>query len=186
MAHIDGFSSRFGASPVLVVMGPAGSGKSTLGMALATELDLPFLEGDTLHSPESIARMTAGQPLTDADRLPWLARIRSWIDARLAAGEGGVVACSALKRAYREVLVRGRKDTVRLVDLEASRALLASRLASRTGHFLPPSLLDSQLETLEPPDDDERPLRVPAEWPVPRAVAEIVRTLGLEPPAANG
>ena len=146
MAHIDGFSSRFGASPVLVVMGPAGSGKSTLGMALATELDLPFLEGDTLHSPESIARMTAGQPLTDADPLPWLARIRSWIDARLAAGEGGVVACSALKRAYREVLVRGRKDTVRLVDLEASRALLASRLASRTGHFLPPSLLDSQLE----------------------------------------
>src|SRR6516165_12712894 len=105
--------------PILVVMGPAGSGKSTLGLGLATELDVAFLEGDALHSPESVAKMRAGEPLTDEDRWPWLERIRSWIDARIAADEGGVVACSALRRAYRDVLVQGYADRVRLVSLEA-------------------------------------------------------------------
>src|SRR5262249_52496693 len=122
--------------PVLVVMGPAGSGKSTLGVALAAELDVSFLEGDALHSPESVAKMRAGHPLDDADRAPWLARIRAWIDARLAAGEGGVVACSALRSAYREMLVKGHPDRVRLVVIEATAALLGARLAARIGHFL--------------------------------------------------
>jgi gluconokinase len=172
--------------PVLVVMGPAGSGKSTLGVALAAELDVTFLEGDALHSPESVAKMRAGHPLDDADRAPWLARIRAWIDARLAAGEGGVVACSALRRAYREVLVKGHPDRVRLVVIEATAALLAARLAARTGHFLPPSLLESQLATFEPPGEDEHPIRVSAEWPVARAVTEVHRALALASPAANG
>jgi gluconate kinase len=112
------------------------------------------------------------------------AAVRAWIDERLAAGEGGVVACSALRRAHREVIVRGLGERVRLVSLEADRALLASRLAGRSGHFLPPSLLDSQLATLEPPADDERPIRIPAEWPVTRAVAAVLRALGIV--AANG
>jgi gluconokinase len=172
--------------PVLVVMGPAGSGKSTLGAALAAELDVPFLEGDALHAPESVAKMRAGDPLDDADRAPWLARIRAWIVARLEAGEGGVVACSALRHSYRDVLVGGHPDVVRLVVLEATPALLAARLAGRTGHFLPPSLLDSQVATFEPPGDDERPVRVSAEWSVARAVAEVLRALGLEQPAASG
>ena len=173
-------------TPVLVVMGPAGSGKSTLGLALATELDVPFLEGDALHSPESVEKMSAGRPLADEDRWPWLGRIRSWIDARLAGGEGGVVACSALRRAYREMLVRGCEDAVRLVVLDASPALLAARLAARRGHFLPPSLLESQLATLEPPGDDERPIRIAAEWPVSRAVAAVLGALGTVHGAANG
>jgi gluconokinase len=172
--------------PVLVVMGPAGSGKSTLGVALAAELDVPFLEGDALHSPESVAKMRSGHPLDDADRAPWLARIRGWIDARLEAGDGGVVACSALRRTYRDVLVGGHRDQVRLVVLEATPALLAARLAARTGHFLPPSLLDSQVATFEPPGDDERPIRVAAEWPVARAVSEVLGALGLEGPAGSG
>lgn len=163
--------------PVLVVMGPAGSGKSTLGLALATELDVAFLEGDALHSPESVAKMRAGEPLTDDDHWPWLERIRSWIDARIAAGEGGVVACSALRRAYREVLVHGHEKAVRLVSLEADRAVLAARLAGRTGHFLPPTLLDSQLATLERPADDEHPIRIPAEWPLLREVEAVLRAL---------
>jgi len=167
-----------GASPlVLVVMGPAGSGKSTLGLALATELDVAFLEGDALHSPESVAKMRAGEPLTDDDRWPWLERVRSWIDARLAAGEGGVVACSVLRRAYRDVLVDGHEDQVRLVALEVDRALLAERLAGRRGHFLPPSLLDSQLATFEPATDEERPIRIPAGWPVSRAVKAVLRAV---------
>ena len=164
--------------PVLVVMGPAGSGKSTLGLALATELDVAFLEGDALHSPESVAKMRDGQPLTDEDRWPWLERIRSWIDARIAAGEGGVVASSALRHAYRDVLLHGHEDRVRLVSLEADRTLLAARLAGRTGHFLPSSLLDSQLATLEPAADDERPIRIPAEWRVSDAVEAVLRALG--------
>ncbi|HEY1906568.1 MAG TPA: gluconokinase, GntK/IdnK-type [Myxococcaceae bacterium] len=172
--------------PVLVVMGPAGSGKSTLGVALAAELDLPFLEGDALYSAESVAKMRAGHPLDDADRAPWLARNRGWIDARLEAGEGGVVACSALRRAYRDVLVSGHPDRVRLVALEATPALLAARVAARTGHFLPASLLDSQVATFEPPGDEERPIRISAEWPVGRAVSEVLRGLGLERPAASG
>jgi gluconokinase len=182
----DSAVQPFASLPVLVVMGPAGSGKSTLGVALATRLDVAFLEGDALHSPGSVAKMRAGEPLTDDDRWPWLTRIRGWIDARLAAREGGVVACSALRRAYREVLIHGHEDRVRLVALEADRALLASRLAGRMGHFLPPSLLESQLATLEPPADDERPIRISAACPVPDAVGAVLRALGRDAVAANG
>jgi gluconokinase len=116
--------------------------------------------------------MRGGTPLTDEDRWPWLDRIAAWIDAKLAAGEGGVITCSALKRAYRDRLIGGRQG-VRLVFLYGSRALLAQRIGARRGHFMPASLLDSQLATLEPPGADERPIAVDV-TPSPAAIAEAV------------
>jgi carbohydrate kinase (thermoresistant glucokinase family) len=144
---------------VLVVMGVSGSGKTTIAHELVRKLGWPFQEGDDLHPPANVAKMHAGRPLTDEDRWPWLDAIARWIDAQLAARAPGIVTCSALKRIYRDRLIDGRKG-VRLVYLHASRALLAERLAHRTGHFMPASLLDSQLATLEPPAADEHPLAV--------------------------
>ncbi|GLS46348.1 gluconokinase [Methylobacterium brachythecii] len=163
---------------VLVVMGVSGSGKSTLAALLAARLGLPFADGDGFHTPETIARMQAGHPLDDADREPWLARIAAWINARLAQGEGGVVACSALRRVYRDVLVRGRPE-VRIVYLEGSRALIADRLARRRGHFMPAALLDSQFADLEPPGLDERPITVGIEDEPERITAAILARLRL-------
>lgn len=162
---------------VLIVMGVSGAGKTALGQALADRLGWPFQEGDALHPPENVAKMHGGTPLTDEDRWPWLDRIAAWIDARLAAGEDGIVTCSALKRAYRDRLIRGRPE-IRLVDPQASRALLAARLAARKGHFMPAGLLDSQLATLEPPGDDERPIRIDV-GDTPAALAErVIAALG--------
>lgn len=144
---------------VAVVIGVSGSGKSTVGTLLAERLGWPFIDGDDLHTPDQIAKMQAGTALDDRDRAPWLARVASWIDARLAAGENGVIVCSALKRAYRDVLVRGRAN-VRIVDLRGSRAVIAERLSRRRGHFMPPRLLDSQLAALEVPGPDENPISV--------------------------
>ncbi len=142
------------ASPVLVVTGVSGSGKSTVASLLAERLGLPFADGDDFHDTQSIARMRAGHPLDDEARGPWLARIRAWIDRQLRMGEGGVVACSALKRSYRRALTGGRPD-VRIVDLEGSRDLIGRRIAARRGHFMPSRLLDSQFAALEPPGPDE-------------------------------
>ncbi len=142
---------------VLVVMGVSGCGKTVVAEKLATRLRWPFQEGDALHPPANVAKMHAGTPLTDADRWPWLDAIAGWIDARLAAGEHGIVTCSALKRAYRDRLI-GTRQGVRLVYLYGSRDLLAARIGARRGHFMPASLLDSQLATLEPPGPDEHPI----------------------------
>ena len=139
-------------------MGVSGAGKSRIGMALATRLSRPFLEGDDLHSPQAIAAMSAGVPLDDDDRRPWLARIRGWLDEQGRLGTPGVVACSALRRAYREVLL-GDGDVV-FVELDVPRPVLEERLAGRPGHFMPAALLDSQLRTLEPLGDDEPGARV--------------------------
>ncbi|MET0257038.1 MAG: gluconokinase [Methylobacterium sp.] len=144
---------------VLVVMGVSGSGKSTVAERLAQRLGWAFVDGDDLHSPEHVARMRAGHALGDADRAPWLALVRAWIDARLAAGASGVIVCSALRRSYRDALVQGRKS-VRIVYLEGSRALIAERLRRRRGHFMPAELLDSQFAALEPPGPGERPITV--------------------------
>lgn len=134
----------------VVVMGVSGCGKSTLGRALAERLHLPFVEGDELHPPRNVALMAAGTPLTDEDRQGWLEAIAS----RLAADEGLVVACSALKRRYRDLLRRSAPD-LRLVHLNGAAPVLDQRLRNRAGHYMPPSLLQSQLDTLELPSAEE-------------------------------
>ena len=135
-------------------MGVAGSGKSVIGAALATALDVDFVEGDEYHSAENVQRMSAGIPLTDADRARWLRALALRIREAKEAGTGLVVSCSALKRAYRDIL-RAEASDLRFVFLKGERALIAERLAGRRGHFMPPSLLDSQFAALEEPSPDE-------------------------------
>ncbi|MFO1325895.1 MAG: gluconokinase [Rubrivivax sp.] len=145
----------------VVVMGVSGCGKSTVGRLLAARLGLPYIEGDELHPPENVARMAAGTPLTDDDRLPWLQRVGE----RLAAEpRGAVVACSALRRRYRDRL-RQHAPGLRLVFLHGDPALLARRLAARQGHYMPASLLPSQLQALEPPQADEQALSLDIDTP---------------------
>jgi carbohydrate kinase (thermoresistant glucokinase family) len=147
-----------------------------VGGVLAGRLGWPLEEGDDLHPPENVAKMAAGHPLDDDDRGPWLERIREWIAEREAAGENGIVTCSALKRRYRDVL---RDDQVVFVHLAGSREQLLARLTARQGHFMPASLLDSQLADLEPPEADERALTVEI-GPSPAVqAATIVDKLGL-------
>lgn len=152
----------------LVVMGVSGCGKSTVGRALATALAADFVDADDLHPPGNIARMARGEPLTDADRWPWL----ETCGTALAALPRGVLACSALRRSYRDRL-RAAVPDLRLVFLSAPPAMLADRLAHRPGHFMPPQLLQSQLATLEPPGDDEAPLVIDPGLPLARIVAEV-------------
>ena len=137
-----------------VVMGVAGAGKSLIGADFARALGVDFVEGDAYHPPENVARMAAGVPLTDADRLGWLHALADRLGAAAEAGEGLVMACSALKRSYRDLL-RARDPSVRFVFLDGPPALIAERLARRRGHYMPASLLESQLATLEPPAPDE-------------------------------
>jgi gluconokinase len=137
-----------------VVMGVAGSGKSLIGAALAYALSIAFVDGDDLHSPENVERMASGIPLTDENRAGWLRTIAGRIRETKAAGTGIVVACSALKRSYRDFL-RAEVGNLRFIFLTGPRELIAKRLAHRPGHFMPPSLLDSQLATLEEPGPDE-------------------------------
>lgn len=144
---------------VFIVMGVTSSGKSTVGEALAQRLGWPFRDADSFHPPENVAKMSRGEALDDGDRAPWLAAIAGWIDGLRAEGGHGVVTCSALKRAYREVIAGGRPD-VRLVYLKGDRALIGARMAARRHHFMPPSLLDSQFATLEEPGAEEGPIVV--------------------------
>jgi len=146
---------RAAQSGLYVIMGVAGSGKSTIGAQLARALGVEFVEGDDLHTPENVKRMAAGIALTDDDRRGWLLAIATRLSEAKRVGIGLVVSCSALKRSYRDLLrSRGDKD-VRFVYLAGSPALLAERMAKRRGHFMPPSLLDSQLASLEEPSPDE-------------------------------
>ena len=163
-------------APVLVVMGVSGSGKSTVAIPLAERLGWPFLEGDALHPADNVAKMKAGTPLDDADRAPWLAAIAAWIDERLRAGTGGVVTCSALRRAYRDRL-RHAGDGVIFVYLKGAKSVIATRVAERHGHFMPPALLDSQFATLEEPALDERAIVIDISRPPDAQVAEIVARL---------
>ena len=161
---------------VIVVMGVSGCGKTTVGHLLAERLGVPFQEGDALHPSANVAKMAGGTPLTDLDRRPWLEAVAAWIDDRRRAGTGGVIACSALKRAYRRVIVGDRPD-VRLVHLRGDRDVLATRLAARRGHFMPASLLDSQLETLEEPEAGEHAITVGIGPSAEEIVETIVRGL---------
>lgn len=141
-------------------MGVAGSGKSSIGAALAARHGWTFLEGDDLHPPANVVRMASGLPLTDGDRCDWLATIAGHIAEADRAGTGLVVACSALKRRYRDQLSAASPRVVFLF-LTGERALVEARMASRAGHFMPLSLIDSQFEALEPPQDDERSFTLP-------------------------
>ena len=143
-------------SGLYVMMGVCGSGKSLIGAMLARELDIVFVEGDDLHPPDNVKRMADGIPLTDADRHGWLLAIAARLREAKRAGVGLVAACSALKRSYRDLLRSAGAADVRFVYLAGSRPLLAERMATRRGHFMPPSLLDSQLATLDEPSPEER------------------------------
>jgi gluconokinase len=164
------------APHIAVIMGVSGSGKTTIGRVLARRLGWLFLEGDALHPPENIAKMKAGHPLDDEDRAPWLAAVAARIDQWRDDGKCGVVACSALKRRYRDIIIGGRAD-VRLIYLEGSRALIGERLAQRHDHFMPASLLDSQFAALQPPTADEDAITVAVDVPVDGIVARIAAAL---------
>ncbi|MDQ1121663.1 gluconokinase [Microbacterium trichothecenolyticum] len=163
-------------APVLVFMGPAGTGKSTVAGMLAGRLGWDFQEGDDLHPAENVAKMAAGHALNDDDRWPWLDRVAAWIDGQIAIGRPGVITCSALKRSYRDVL---RRDPVSFVLLMGDPALVLQRLMRRQGHFMPPALLTSQFETLEMPDADEQAIRIDLDLPPQEQVDEVIALLHL-------
>jgi gluconokinase len=168
----------------LIVMGVSGSGKSTIADQLAERIGWRCEDGDKFHPASNIAKMSAGHPLTDQDRWPWLQAIADEIDRLCKAGERAVIACSALKRAYRDILVHGRDD-VRIVYLDGTQQLIADRLAKRKGHFMPAGLLESQFKTLEPPAREENPLTVSIDGSVDAIVDDIVRQLGISPANDN-
>lgn len=157
---------------VMVVMGVSGSGKSTVGALVAQRLQWEFQDADWFHPPANVDKMHNGIPLTDDDRWPWLHAIAAWIDTTRASGWRGVIACSALKRRYRNVLIGDRAD-VRLVYLKGDEALIARRIATRHEHFMPPALLHSQFEALEEPGPEENPIIVSIE-PTPRDIAALI------------
>jgi gluconokinase len=165
----------------LVVMGVSGSGKSTIADSLAARLGWRCEDGDTFHPASNVAKMSAGHPLTDEDRWPWLQAIADEIDRVCKAGERAVIACSALKRTYRDILVHGRND-VRIVFLNGTQELIAGRLAARKGHFMPPGLLTSQFATLQPPEANEHPVTVSIDAKVETIIDDIIRQLKLERP----
>ncbi|WP_277209281.1 gluconokinase [Isoptericola croceus] len=154
-------------------MGVAGSGKTTVARMLAERIGVEYAEADTFHSEANIAKMSTGTPLTDADRAPWLEAIRDWLTAEADAGRPTVVTCSALKRSYRDVL-RTARGRVRFLHLHGSPEMLAERITGRSGHFMPTSLLPSQLATLEPLDDDEDGLTVDVAAPPEEIVDDVV------------
>jgi gluconokinase len=162
---------------VVLVMGVSGAGKTTVGRRLADELGWDFFDGDDLHPAANVRKMASGVPLDDGDREPWLREIRALVDRRCERGQPAVVACSALKRRYREVLLGGTAG-VALVYLRGSREILAERLRERRGHFMPPGLLETQLDALEEP---RQALTVDVS-PSPAEIVRSLRTeLGLEP-----
>ncbi|MEZ5088453.1 MAG: gluconokinase [Micropruina sp.] len=169
----------FEAEPpiVLVVMGVSGTGKSTVAGMLAGRLGWDLEEGDDLHPPANVAKMASGRPLTDDDRWPWLDRVSAWIQLHTGSGTPGIMSCSALRRVYRDRL---RERGVAFVHLDGSKETIAARLAGRLDHFMPGSLLDSQLATLEPLEPDERGIVVPLGQTTKEEVREIMSRLHLK------
>jgi carbohydrate kinase (thermoresistant glucokinase family) len=162
----------------LIVMGVAGSGKTTIAEALALKLAWPFEDGDAFHPKSNVEKMRSGHPLNDEDRWPWLRAIAAEIERVRRQGGHVIIACSALKRAYRSILIDGKQD-VRLVYLKGDRDLILDRLKARQGHFMPPELLDSQFRTLEEPREDEHAVVVDIDAPVDTIVEDIRRQLGV-------
>lgn len=163
--------------PLIVVMGVSGCGKTSVGAEIAARLGVAFLEGDTMHSPGNIAKMSSGTPLTDADREPWLDAVGQALRGASEAGGGLVVACSALKRSYRERLRTGAGRPLSFVFLHGSEAVLKARMAARRGHFFPPHLLDSQFATLEDPAGEPGVVAVDIDAPVEAISDAAIRGL---------
>ena len=165
---------------IAVVMGVSGSGKTTVAIRLSEALHCQFREGDDFHPPSNVEKMRGGTPLTDADRLPWLRKIAAQIDDWRSRDESGVLTCSALKRAYRNIIIGDRKD-VTLVYLHGSRELIHQRMMARHKHFMPVALLDSQFATLEEPGPDENAVVVDVNGSPEEIVVEILRQLEERP-----
>ncbi len=163
-------------SHVAVVMGVSGSGKTTVAERVAAELGWMFQEGDALHPPANVAKMASGQALDDADRAPWLAIVAQWVEARLVAGQNGVITCSALKRHYREQIGLG-KPGVQFVYLHGDRATLEAHVHGRHHDYMPASLLESQLATLEEPTADEHAITIDIRADVEATVAAVIKQL---------
>jgi gluconokinase len=177
----DDLAGPIGEVRTVILAGVSGCGKSTIGELLAGRLGWQFVDGDSLHSPASIAKMTSGQPLTDQDRESWLRLISERIDTGLARGQRSVITCSALKRRFRADLLHGRPD-VRMIFLAIDAAEVRRRLHARTGHFFTAGMLDSQFAALEPPgEDEERVVILPVLGPPDQIADEIIRTLSLRP-----
>jgi gluconokinase len=160
----------------VVLMGVSGCGKSTVGERLATHLGWRFVEGDSLHPPENVAKMAAGQALDDEDRAGWLATLADVLGKAREAGQGLVISCSALKRAYRDRLRRGDPQAL-FVHLDGSQAVIAARIAARTHKYMPASLLESQFAALQPPDPDEQALCLSVELPPEQLIQTIAQHL---------
>ncbi len=166
------------APRILLLMGVSGSGKTTTGARLSRKLGWDYRDADSFHPAANIEKMRRGQPLTDEDRQPWLGAIAAWIDQRRASDTPGLVSCSALKRAYRQVLIGERRD-VALVYLKGEKALIADRLERRRAHFMPAALLDSQFAALEEPGADEAPIVVNVGLSPNRVIERILASVGL-------
>jgi gluconokinase len=164
---------RSDVSP-LVVMGVSGCGKSSVGQAIAAHFGIPCIEGDDMHPAANIAKMSAGTPLTDDDRWPWLDALAIRLRAQADANGGAVVTCSALKSAYRDRIQAGSGPQTRFVFLDCSRATLERNLGARKGHFMPPALLDSQLATLEPPYGESRAIIIDGNQPFDAVIQSII------------
>ncbi|MET0842531.1 MAG: gluconokinase [Mycetocola sp.] len=160
----------------IIVMGVSGSGKSTIGALIAGALGVPFVDGDSLHPQSNVEKMAGGQPLNDDDRWPWLATVGKTLADAGEQGSGMVIACSALRRAYRDAILRAAPKT-RFVHLSGTREVLASRLEGRSDHFMPPALLDSQFATLEPLEDDEPGIVIDIDQRVTQILSETTAKL---------
>jgi gluconokinase len=163
--------------PLIVVMGVAGSGKTTIASGLAEQLGVPFVEGDSLHPIANVKKMASGTPLIDEDRWPWLTAIGERMEAERCTGHGVVVSCSALKHVYRDCLRKQVQGRVHFILLDGSRELISDRMRKRKGHFMPPALLESQFATLEKPSPDEDAVILDISHTVPALLAEAARSV---------
>jgi carbohydrate kinase (thermoresistant glucokinase family) len=168
---------RYEPARILIAMGVSSSGKTSVGVQVARRLGAPFLEGDDYHPAANVAKMSAGTPLTDADRWPWLENLAKALHATAEKDGFAVAACSALKRSYRDFLIEKAGEPILFIYLHGSKQLIASRIAARKNHFMPPSLLDSQFATLEIPDADENVITVGIEAPVAEITERVMAQL---------